>query len=267
MLISIRPARVSPLLRAFPLFSGEIHGHRSPNQRQSSKRPEFHRPTPESGKARVSLNAVKTGLTARIMLFSAEDAPIYQKHLDRFFSKYSPASDDEHDLVQTIVDTEWRLRQIAPLEAGIYLHRPRKMRPPRRPHPRPRPTRRRPPRRQIYLTYKKNLATIALQERRLTNQLDKAVAKLEALQKERKDARLKELDRAEKSIKACALNNLHPDFEYFGFDFSIEEFETCSARSKTFTLTGGKSINFDQFLTEFRAQAAERKAVEAQAAA
>ena len=80
----------------------------------------------------------------------------------------------------------------------------------------------------------KRSPNISLQERRLTNQLDKAVAKLEALQKERKDARQKELARAEKSIKACALNNLLPDMEYFGFDFSIEEFETFSARSKNF---------------------------------
>jgi hypothetical protein len=112
--------------------------------------------------------------------------------------------------------------------------------------------------------YKKDLSAIASEERRLTNQRDKAVAKLEALQKERKESRQKELARADKSIKACALNNLLPDMEYFGFDFSIEEFETFSARSKTFyTLTGGKSMNFDQFLLEFRA---EPKESEAQAA-
>ena len=221
-------------------------------------------PTTETEKSRAPLSAVTTGLTGRTMLFSAADAEIYQKHLARFFAKYSALGDDENDLVQKIVDFEWRLLRSAPLEAAIYAvgrdqcahlvaHETD------------------PVRRegallaQIYFMYKKDLAAIASEERRLTNQRDKAVAKLEALQKERKDARLKELDRAEKSIKACALNNLLPDFEYFGFDFSIEEFEIYSDRSKTFrTLTGGKSMNFDQFLLEFRAQAAES---EAQAAA
>jgi hypothetical protein len=221
-------------------------------------------PTTETEKSRAPLSAVTTGLTGRTMLFSAADAEIYQKHLARFFAKYSALGDDENDLVQKIVDFEWRLLRSAPLEAAIYAvgrdqcahlvaHETD------------------PVRRegallaQIYFMYKKDLAAIASEERRLTNQRDKAVAKLEALQKERKDARQKELDRAEKSIKACALNNLLPDFEYFGFDFSIEEFEIYSDRSKTFrTLTGGKSMNFDQFLLEFRAQAAES---EAQAAA
>jgi hypothetical protein len=221
-------------------------------------------PTTETEKSRAPLSAVTTGLTGRTMLFSAADAEIYQKHLARFFAKYSALGDDENDLVQKIVDFEWRLLRSAPLEAAIYAvgrdqcahlvaHETD------------------PVRRegallaQIYFMYKKDLAAIASEERRLTNQRDKAVAKLEALQKERKDARIKELDRAEKSIKACALNNLIPDFEYFGFDFSIEEFETYSVRRKTFfTLTGGKSMNFDQFLLEFRAQAAES---EAQAAA
>jgi hypothetical protein len=220
-------------------------------------------PTSESGKARVALNAVKTGLTGRVMLLSAEDAPIYQKHMDRFFTKYSPANDDEHDLVQTIVDTEWRIRQIAPLEVSI-LSTGREKCAHLVAHIQDPAQREGALQGAIYLTYEKNLLNISLQERRLNNQLAKATSKLEALQKERKDTRQKELARADKSIKACALVNLLPDMEYFGFDFSIEEFETFSTRSKTFyTLTGGKSMNFDQFLTEFRTQAA---ASEAQAA-
>ena len=77
-------------------------------------------PTSEAGKAVSRLNAVKTGLTARTMLLSEEDAPIYAKYIERFFKEYLPANEAEHDLVQTIADTEWRIRQIAPLEAGIY---------------------------------------------------------------------------------------------------------------------------------------------------
>jgi hypothetical protein len=212
-------------------------------------------PASEAGKARVALNAVKTGLTGRVMLLSAEDAPIYQKHMDRFFAKYSPASDDEHDLVQTIVDTEWRIRQIAPLEASIIAmgrekcaHLVEETDPVKREGALMGA---------IYMTYKKDLLNISLQERRLNNQLDKALTKLGTLQKERKDARLKELDRAEKSIKACALNNLLPDFEYFGFDFSIAEVQEFLLRSKNYSiLSGGKSFNFDRFLTEFRAEIA-----------
>src|SRR5450432_2068730 len=136
----------------------------------------------EAGKSRSSLNAITTGLTARTVLLSSEDATIYKTHLDRYFSKYSPVNDDEHDLVQSVADTNWRLLRIAPLEASIYAigrdacehlvaHEkdPKKREGALLGH--------------IYLTYKKDLNNIALQERRLSNQLDKAVAKLEALKK------------------------------------------------------------------------------------
>jgi hypothetical protein len=77
-------------------------------------------PTTETEKSRAPLSAVTTGLTNRTMLFSAADAEIYQKHLARFFAKYSAVGDDELDLVQKIVDFEWRLLRSAPLEAAIY---------------------------------------------------------------------------------------------------------------------------------------------------
>ena len=113
----------------------------------------------------------------------------------------------------------------------------------------------------IYLTYKKDLTNIALQERRLNIQLDKAVAKLEALQKERADQRQKELGQAKRSIETCKANNLEPDFAEFGFDFTVAEFETYLLRGHAFfTLTGGKTLNFDQFLAVFRSELATEAA-------
>ncbi|MBV9155549.1 MAG: hypothetical protein JO097_04760, partial [Acidobacteriaceae bacterium] len=43
--------------------------------------------TPE-GKAKSSLNAVKTGLTGRTVLLPSDDAEAYQKHVQRFFDQY-----------------------------------------------------------------------------------------------------------------------------------------------------------------------------------
>jgi hypothetical protein len=84
-------------------------------------------PTPETEKSRAPLSAVTTGLTGRTMLFSAADAEIYQKHLARFFAKYSAVGDDELDLVQKIVDFEWRLLRSAPLEAFVFSNGEKKM--------------------------------------------------------------------------------------------------------------------------------------------
>jgi hypothetical protein len=75
--------------------------------------------TPE-GKAKSSLNAVKTGLTGRTVLLPAEDAAAYQRHIQRFFDEYEPSTDAEEALVQSVADTEWRLLRIPSLEMGIY---------------------------------------------------------------------------------------------------------------------------------------------------
>ncbi len=221
--------------------------------------------TPEATETpRTPLVAIKTGLTERTMLFSVVDAEIYQNHLDRFYSKYSPVGDDEMDLLQTIVDTNWRILRLAPLEAGIYaVGRDRCA--PSVAHETD-PTRREGAlMAQIYLTYKKDLTSIASEERRLTKQLEKAVTQLEALQKARYDARFTEIDQARKSIEAQKANEFPPDLAEYGFDFSATELEEFFVTSRGFSiLSGGKKLNFDQFLIDYRAnQAAKEPAAQA----
>ena len=211
-------------------------------------------PTSEAGKARASLNAVKTGLTARTMLLSATDAPIYQKHVDRLFAKYSPANEDEHGLVQTIADTEWRILQIAPIEAAVYSQGRDKCAD-LVAHIQDLTQRDAALTAEVYLMFKKDLANLALQERRLNNQLDKAVARLEALQKERRQTRNKEITRAEMSLESCKELKVEPNFAEFGFDFSAAELQAYHQRNAVFSrVSGGKRLNFDQFLTKFRAE-------------
>jgi len=76
-------------------------------------------PTSEAGKAKSSLNSVRTGLTGRSVLLPTDDVEIYQQHVARIFSDLAPATDRERAVVQTIADTEFRLLRIVPLEASI----------------------------------------------------------------------------------------------------------------------------------------------------
>jgi hypothetical protein len=123
------------------------------------------------------MNAVKTGLTGRTGLLPTDDAAIYQQHLDRHSSEFSPATDRERALVQLIADAEWRLLRIHPLEASLWalgrlefshdfadesLLQGK-----------------------IYLTYKKDFANLALQERRITNLRKNHLAELHQLQVQR----------------------------------------------------------------------------------
>ena len=210
----------------------------------------------ETGKTRSCMNAIKTGLTARTMLLTPEDAPIYKTHIDRFFTKYAPANPDEHDLVQTIADTEWRLADIAPLERGIYTtgrdkcaHLVEHIQDPTQ--------RAAALHTEIYLTFKRDLNNISIQEHRLMKKLEKAMTKLETLQKQRKENQMKDLAHARRSIENCKANDMIPDFAAYGFTFTLEEFAMFQVRSHDFfIISGGKTLTFDDFLADHRAQSA-----------
>ena len=59
-------------------------------------------PTSPEGKAKSSLNAVKTGLTGRTVLLPSDDAAAYEQHLARFIAEWKPATEPEKALVQSI---------------------------------------------------------------------------------------------------------------------------------------------------------------------
>ncbi|MBV9266892.1 MAG: hypothetical protein JO061_12055, partial [Acidobacteriaceae bacterium] len=65
-------------------------------------------PTSETGKAKSSLNAVKTGLTGRTVLLPGDDAALYESHVAQFVKHFEPTGEQEQNLVQSLADTEWR---------------------------------------------------------------------------------------------------------------------------------------------------------------
>ena len=77
-------------------------------------------PMSESGKAKSSLNAVKSGLTGRTVLLPSEGAAEYQRHLAVFTDEFKPVGLRECELVQSIADTWWRLRRIPALEMALF---------------------------------------------------------------------------------------------------------------------------------------------------
>ncbi len=208
-------------------------------------------PRTEEGKARSSMNAVKTGLTGRTVLLPTDDIHAYYDHLDRHFADFAPATDKEKVLVQTIADTEWRLLRIAPLEAGIYAVGRRKLADlypeEKDPH-----TRQAFIDAEVFMTYRRDLSNLALQERRLRNHLEKDVAQLEALQKARLDKRRSQIAFATKQ---------GPGFNPAdcGFDFSSEELAYYLDRTSTqFRLTQTRP-DFDNVIALYRAAQKEQK--------
>src|SRR3982750_764502 len=94
----------------------------SSNPRLAANRANARRstgPRTAAGKAKSSLNAVKTGLTGCTVLLPSEDAALYRAHVERFHEELEPVGTLETHLVQSLADTQWRLDRIPGLESGI----------------------------------------------------------------------------------------------------------------------------------------------------
>jgi len=164
-------------------------------------------PKSEQGKLVSSHNALKTGLTGRTILLPTDDVAAYQTLVALINQKFNPANDIEKHLTQTIADTEWRLLRIPTLESGLYALGRHELAADcaHEPDPQLRATMLEA---HIFRTYQKDLRNLALQERRLRNQLKEDTAQLRRLQEERREE--EEQEAAE--TKPPAVQN--------GFEFS-----------------------------------------------
>ncbi|MBV8553816.1 MAG: hypothetical protein JOY54_21150 [Acidobacteriaceae bacterium] len=186
-------------------------------------------PKSEEGKAKSSLNAVKTGLTGRTVLLPTDDASAYEAHIARFFKEWDPATDAERALVQSLADTEWRLLRIPSLEAGIYalgrLEFADKFA-----HEEEQAVRKSLIEAQVFLTYRRDLNNLSIQESRLRRQRENDTAELKELQEQRRREHDRQLRQAVALYKEFKGNGSMLDPEEFGFEFSIEEIEESVAR-------------------------------------
>jgi hypothetical protein len=175
------------------------------------------------GKAKSSLNALKTGLTGRTVLLPSDDAAAYEQHLARFTAEWKPATEPEKALVQSIADTEWRLQRIPSLEMGIYaLGRIQFANLFEDQDPALRPAL---IEAHIYLTHHRQLNNLSIQESRLRRQREKDVATLAEMKKANAAQRSERLKRA--AIECMRARHAKQPFrlEDFGFEFSMAEIE------------------------------------------
>ena len=78
------------------ISDAQLHANRANAQHSTG-------PTSESGKAKASMNALKTGLTGQTVLLPTEEPVVYQAFVESLAALYAPATDQEHRLLQTIV--------------------------------------------------------------------------------------------------------------------------------------------------------------------
>jgi flagellar biosynthesis GTPase FlhF len=141
-------------------------------------------PRTEVGKAISSLNAVKTGLCGRALLLADdEEAEAYRAHVARVRAWWAPANIEEHALVQSLADTQWRLESIPGLESALYA-RARLRGEPLLTHPDP-TVGRLLLNAQAEVAEARALKNLRLHERRLRRQFEQDKAELNQLRKER----------------------------------------------------------------------------------
>ena len=138
------------------------------------------------GKAKSSLNAVKTGLTGRTVLLHDDDAEAYRTHIAAYENEYKPVGLRESELVQSLADTQWRLARIPGLEMALYTRgrcefadRFEDQAPELRTSMIELET---------HMKYEKQLRNLQLQESRLARRFEKEKAELRELQKQRQAA-------------------------------------------------------------------------------
>src|SRR5579883_827115 len=181
-------------------------------------------PKTEEGKAKVSLNAVKSGLTGATVLLPTDDATLYEKHVAETRATWNPANHREEVLVQLITDTEWRLMRVASIESGIITLARRKLS--GLFEDEPEHIRLSMIDAQIDETCARQLHNLHLQENRLARRLEKCIAELRQLQSERIKERERQLEAAAHMYERFKHENWEEFVpSRFGFEFSIEEVE------------------------------------------
>ena len=74
--------------------------------------------TPE-GKERSSHNALRHGLTGRIVVLPSEDIAVYHAFCNELMADLAPETAIERQYAQTFCDTQWRLNRARSLEDGM----------------------------------------------------------------------------------------------------------------------------------------------------
>jgi len=185
-------------------------------------------PTSEAGRQKVSTNAVKTALTGRTVLLPFDNAEAYQALLDDYVKQFQPVGAVETGLVQSLVDTCWRLERIPGLEYATLENGYNMLG-----HANPEAVLNTPEASlelQIRMMAEKTLRNLALQEQRLVSRRNREMKELRTMQEERKAKEAAELQSA--AQVALVAQHLKQRFHLadLGFEFSEQRFATYMAR-------------------------------------
>ena len=77
-------------------------------------------PRSPEGKRRSALNALRHGLTGRVVVLPSEDMDAYQAFCQELMADLAPRTPVERQYAQTFCDTQWRLNRIRSIEDSMF---------------------------------------------------------------------------------------------------------------------------------------------------
>ena len=77
-------------------------------------------PRSVEGKARASMNALKTGIDARSQTIPGEPISQLEELTDDYYERFCPTTPEQRMLVDTLVDCEWLLRRFRRVEGQMW---------------------------------------------------------------------------------------------------------------------------------------------------
>ncbi len=185
-------------------------------------------PKTSAGKAKVAQNAVKTALTGRTVLLPFDDVDAYQQLLDDYVEEFQPVGVIERGLVQSLVDTCWRLERIPGLEYALIENGYNQLgtEDAARTLATPNATLEM----QIRLCAEKDFRNLALQESRLVRRREREMKELRELQATRKAKEEEQLKQAAQLSLVAGAKKQPFNLEELGFVFSTARFAQYMAR-------------------------------------
>ena len=80
-------------------------------------------PKTEAGKRRASMNAVKHGMYSAAVVLPGESHQEYDALLQCYLDRFQPAAPDQHYLVHTLVNAEWRINRLMRIQTARLAER------------------------------------------------------------------------------------------------------------------------------------------------
>jgi hypothetical protein len=192
-------------------------------------------PRTEAGKQRSKMNAFRHGLTGQTVVLPTEDRSAYERHSQSFLDQYHPKDATETQLVQSLIDTSWRMNRAAAVETNLFSLGIQEMEDHiRANHPEAEAAL------AMALAFREHMrafVSISINSQRLARQFERTIALLRQIQADRRAAEERQLDKAAKILKMHKDENIPYEPAPYnpaddGFVFSNAEIETLLRREE-----------------------------------